>query len=154
MRWSGIIRAGTVAALACGLAAAIFLAVRDRAPQARLVQDEAGLLDQGQQERISAYHAAILAAYDIGLRVMTVTGTPDLNSLAAAVFAKQQVGGLSDTGRGLLLVIAPDADQVRMEVGRGAEPVFTDAFVASNSARWCRSLRPTAWRTAFWPPPS
>ncbi len=100
------------------------------APVVALADDAAGLLTADHVARIREYHTAILDAYDIDYRVATVPGTPDLNLAAARRFEALRVGEFSTAGRGLLLLIAPDADRLRIEVGRGLEPVFTDAFVA------------------------
>jgi uncharacterized protein len=97
---------------------------------ALLVQDQAGLLAPAQRDQIADYHEAILEAYDLDYRVVVLTGGPDVNAAAARHFADMEIGGLSTRGRGLLLLIAPDIDKVRIEVGRSLEPVFTDAFVA------------------------
>jgi uncharacterized protein len=95
-----------------------------------LVDDRVGLLAPAQADRIGAYHVALRDAHDIDYRVLVLPGAPDVNAEAARAFEAERVGGLSGAGRGLLLLIAPDAGEVRLEVGRSLEPVFTDAFVA------------------------
>ena len=95
-----------------------------------LVDDQAGLLSPEQRDQIVKFHTAILTAYDIDFRIATVRGSQDINMTAADRFAGLEIGNLSLTGRGLLLLVAPDADNVRIEVGRSLEPVFTDTFVA------------------------
>ena len=95
-----------------------------------LVIDKASLLNQEQINGIASYHSAILDAYDIDFRVVTTTGIEDINLHSVKRFEELQVGTFSKTGRGLLLVVDPENDLVRMEIGRSLEGVYTDAFVA------------------------
>ena len=91
---------------------------------------EAVLLDAGQRTIIDQYHQVLLVDFDTDLRVLTLKGQADVAQAAVREFAVRKVGNRSDTGRGLLLLIAPDIDVVRLEVSEALEPVFTDAFVA------------------------
>jgi uncharacterized protein len=117
----------TLAAVAAGLS---LLRRGGEAGAALLVQDQAGLLSPAERDQIADYHEAILEAYDLDYRVVVVTGAPDVDAAAVRHFADLEIGHLSTRGRGLLLLIAPETDKVRIEVGRSLEPVFTDAFVA------------------------
>ena len=94
-----------------------------------LVKDDAGLLDGAGIAKVADYHDALRAGYDIDYRVITAEGESDLSLFTANAFAEHQVGQLSSSGRGLLLVIAPDQNKVRLEVGRNLEGIYTDAFV-------------------------
>jgi uncharacterized protein len=93
------------------------------------VEDNAALLDASQVERLSTYHEAILDAYDIDLRIVTVAGGEDVNLFAARKFEAMEVGSHSNAGRGALFVVDTASDRVRLEVGRNLEGVYTDAFV-------------------------
>jgi len=95
-----------------------------------LLIDRASLLNQEQMNGIASYHSAFLDVYDIDFRVVTTTGAEDINLHSVKIFEQLQVGTLSKTGRGLLLVIDPENDLLRMEIGRSLEGVYTDAFVA------------------------
>jgi uncharacterized protein len=94
------------------------------------VDDRAALLTDGEEDSISRYHALLLRQHDIDYRVLTVLEAPDLSSLAVERFAEAGVGGLSDTRRGLLLVVDAGRQRVRLEVSRELEGEFVDSFVA------------------------
>lgn len=94
------------------------------------VDDRAGLLDRAGEASVTAWHAALLAQYDIDYRVLTVRETGDLSALAVRHFEEAGVGSLSPAGRGLLLVIDAASQRVRLEVARELEGVFVDTFVA------------------------
>lgn len=92
--------------------------------------DTAGLFSREQSEFISQYHQKLLEAYDIDYRVVTVADDADINLFTNRQFNETKVGALSKTGRGLLLVINPKQNLVRLEVSKGLEGVYTDAFVS------------------------
>ena len=125
-----------------------------------LLIDKASLLNQEQMNGIAKYHSAFLDAYDIDFRVVTTTGAEDINLYSVKSFEGLQVGTFSTTRRGLLLVVDPENDLVRMEIGRSLEGVYTDASIPMHSspilsnARWCRSFRPIEWQMVFWQRPS
>ena len=119
-------------ALAAALAWAWFqLAAADP----RLVVDEAGLLSDEQRDRIALHHAFLLSDHGIDYRLVTVQDAGDIVGFGAERFQALEVGSLSDAGRGLLLVIDPEQDRVRLEVGHALEGVYTDAFVAYIETR-------------------
>lgn len=96
-----------------------------------MVFDEAGLMDEDQSRFVSEYHALLLQDHDIDYRVLTTTETGgEVNIFAHRKFAELDVGSKSENGRGLLLIVDPEADRVRLEVSTALEGVFTDAFVA------------------------
>jgi uncharacterized protein len=95
-----------------------------------IVRDAAGLLDPEQRDAIEDQHAFLRGDHGIDYRVETVRGAGDLDRFAVERFAELGVGRAGRGGRGLLLVIDPEADEVRLEVGRALEGVFPDAFVA------------------------
>jgi uncharacterized protein len=95
-----------------------------------VVVDTAGVLDAAQQERIAQHHALLLRDHDIDYRVEVTAGVGSLADHARRRFRELGVGGRSQGGRGLLLVLDPAADRVRLEVGQRLEGVYTDAFVA------------------------
>ncbi len=91
--------------------------------------DDAGLLNDAEGRYLADYHRRLLEDHDIDYRVITRAGAGDLNQFAYDAFRREAVGSLSGTGRGLLLVLDPVADRVRLEVGAALEGVYTDAFV-------------------------
>lgn len=95
-----------------------------------LVQDGAGLLSSEERARISEHHALLLADHDIDYRVVTANTQTEINLYAAESFELLGVGRESAASRGLLLLVDPTKDQVRLEVAYSLEGVFPDAFVA------------------------
>lgn len=118
-----------LAALAVvGAAAAVWFILEAFEPE--LVRDDAGLLQTAERERLAAFHRFLLRDHGIDYRVVTTAGAGDLGRLALETFEDMQVGSESATARGLLLIIDPLEDRVRLEVGRALEGSFPDAFVA------------------------
>lgn len=97
---------------------------------AERVSDQVGIFSAEQKQSVDVYHQKLLEVYDIDYRVLTVAGADDINVLATKFFAAEKVGSLGKTGRGLLLVVNPEQNQVRLEVSKGLEAVYTDAFVS------------------------
>ncbi len=95
-----------------------------------LLEDSARLMSVEQGEHLQEYHAFLLLDHDIDYRVVTANDVGDINLYATKQFAALGVGNLSRSGRGLLLVIDPAQDRVRLEVSQGLEGVYMDAFVA------------------------
>jgi uncharacterized protein len=97
---------------------------------ARLVIDDSLLLDADQRDRVALFHRLLLEDYDIDYRVVTSGETGDIDRYAVSRFAALGAGDSSGTERGLLLVIDPVQDRVRLEVGYALEGTFPDAFIA------------------------
>lgn len=114
--------AGTalLAALACARAGA----------PVDVVTDAVGLLSAEQRKRIAEQHGVLLRDHDVDYRVDIAPEVGDLLVYGVRRFAERGVGSRSASGRGLLLVLDPSGDRVRLEVGQDLEGVFTDAFVA------------------------
>ena len=98
-------------------------------PEPMLVEDGAGLMTPEQQASITRYHEHLLADHDIDYRVITATELPDINEAAVMRFRDHGRSSRSRSGRGLLLLIDPASNRVRLEVGYPLEGTFTDAFV-------------------------
>jgi uncharacterized protein len=111
------------------LAAALLVGLTWPPTAAPSVIDRAGLLNDSQRDHVTAYHGLLLEEHDIDYRVLTVGATPDVDRLAHERFAELDVGSASRSGRGLLLLIDPERDRVRLEVSAALEGVYTDAFV-------------------------
>ena len=99
-------------------------------PPAGWVDDRAALLDADDRARIETFHRLLLEDHGIDYRVVTVNETGPIERFAVEAFEALEVGTLSPSGRGLLLVIDPVADRVRLEVSAALEGVYVDAFVA------------------------
>jgi uncharacterized protein len=119
--------AGACAALATLLAGPLREAL---APAPAILRDDAGLVADAQRTAIEQQHALLRADYGIDYRIETLRGAGDLDAFAAARFRELEVGSAGRGGRGLLLLVDAEADQVRLEVGRALEGSFPDAFVA------------------------
>lgn len=95
-----------------------------------LVVDTAKLMSAEQRQRLADHHGFLLTDHGIDYRVVTARGIGDIVTFGVKQFKAMEVGVSSGTGRGLLLVIDAEQDEVRLEVGLALEGVFTDAFVA------------------------
>ncbi|MCG2581547.1 MAG: TPM domain-containing protein [Marinobacter sp.] len=117
-----------------GLFAAVVLAIayqaNDRLATVPRVTDHINLLSPEERDRIARVHDYLLSDYDIDYRILIARGIDDINQFAVNYFRDGNVGAASDSGRGLLLVIDAQANQVRLEVSHALEPTYTDAFVA------------------------
>lgn len=98
--------------------------------QPPLVDDSLGLFTPDQLARISDHHAFLLQDHGIDYRVVTGSTGGDISRFAVRYFDDNRVGSESRHGHGLLLVIDPEQDEVRLEVSRSLEGIFVDAFVA------------------------
>lgn len=126
---------GTRVLFMAGLLAATLLALSyytydQLAKKAPRVADLAGLLNDRDEDRISRFNAYLLSDHDIDYRILIQRNIDDINRYAASYFHERKVGAASNSGRGLLLVLDPEADEVRLEVSYALEPTYTDAFVA------------------------
>ncbi|HEX9767804.1 MAG TPA: TPM domain-containing protein [Kiloniellales bacterium] len=97
---------------------------------AAAVDDGAALMSEDQRARVAEYHGYLFKDHDIDYRVVTAEDVGDISHFAVVRFADLGVGEASSAGRGLLLVIDPAQDRVRLEVGYALEGAFPDAFVA------------------------
>ena len=98
-------------------------------PPAVSVMDWAELLGARARRAIADHRDRLRKDHDIDYRLVTARGAGDVHWASHEAFAALGVGERSDGGRGLLLVIDPGADRVRLEVAAALEGVFTDAFV-------------------------
>ena len=89
-------------------------------PPAVSVMDWAELLGARARRAIADYRDRLRKDHDIDYRLVTARGAGDVHWASHEAFAALQVGERSGSGRGLLLVIDPGADRVRLEVGGGA----------------------------------
>lgn len=113
--------------------ATVFIALTTTSIAAKppeMVIDTAALFTPEQAEFIALYHAELLKDHDIDYRVLTVESMEKTESIAYRRFKAMDVGSLSKSGRGLLLVVDPQSDTVRLEVSASLEGIYTDAFVS------------------------
>lgn len=102
----------------------------DRLATAPRVTDHINLLTEGERDRIALVHDYLLSDHDIDYRILIARDIDDINQFAANYFRDGKVGAASNSGRGLLLVLDAQANQVRLEVSHALESTYTDAFVA------------------------
>ncbi|MCD6526529.1 MAG: TPM domain-containing protein [Desulfuromonas sp.] len=95
------------------------------------VVDEAQLLSSVAEQRIERLAASMLEHQRIELQVYTLAEVAgDLDALAVELVEQQRLGQRSGSARGLLLLVDPQAEQVRVEVGYDLEGVFSDLLIA------------------------
>lgn len=135
-------QAGIIAAAGIALAAfTVFVVARnlletpDEPPGGQraelpLVRDDARLMSPIQRDFLATFHSFLLDDHDIDYRVVTIEITGDIDRFAIERFEEIFADSHSETGRGLLLVVDPALDRVRLEVAFALEGVFPDAFVA------------------------
>lgn len=116
--------------LAATIAVLLIYAIPEPHHQTSLVQDNARLMTVAERQRLSEYHSFLIDDHDIDYRVITSGETADINNFAVKHFEEEFSRSRSKSGRGLLLVVDPVQDVVRLEVAYSLEGVFPDAFVA------------------------
>ena len=131
---SSSIRAAAFAGLFIATFAVSFYLLQQRGarqdPEPNLVSDTSGLIEPSDLSYLQSYHHYLRLDHGVDYRVETSSGNRDIDTYAAQRFSDLRIGADGEPGRGLLLVIDPDQDLVRLEVGYGLEGVFPDAFIA------------------------
>ncbi|MFL1484086.1 TPM domain-containing protein [Marinobacter sp. LN3S78] len=110
-------------------ALALLLLVACSRPDSWL-EDHTGLLSEGQAAYLENYHAHLLEDHGIDYRVVIEDGHADINRRSVEWFENLAVGGRSENGKGLLLLLDPEQDQVRIEVSQALEGVYPDALIS------------------------
>lgn len=93
------------------------------------VVDAANLLDPGQEQQLTQLSEGIEQASG---RQFVVTTVPDLQGYAIDDYG-YRLGehwklGQKEADNGIILLVAPNERQVRIEVGKGLEPIMTDGL--------------------------
>jgi uncharacterized protein len=94
------------------------------------VYDESEMISRNQADAIRTYHKELLKDHDIDYRILLTASGEDLSTLAHRIFSEKKIGSLSQSGRGLLLIVDSSRNDVRLEVSTALEGVYTDAFVS------------------------
>lgn len=95
------------------------------------VLDPAGLLSSSQQQRLESFHQLLYREQDVEfLLAILDRSSADLDRTALELFEQHRLGSRTTGARGLLLVIDPFSQQVRIEVGYDLEGVFPDGYIA------------------------
>lgn len=97
----------------------------------RAVVDQAGLLSAQATQRIEGLAHSMLEHHGVQLQVVTLKQTPvDIDAAALRWMEEHHVGQLAGGARGVVLMVDPVAQQVRVEIGYDLEGVFSDVIVA------------------------
>ena len=99
-------------------------------PLASLVRDEYGYMSEDEEKQLRQYHTALASHFDIDYRIVLVGGAVDADADADRAIRERRVGNRSETGRGVLLYIAPDSNRVRFRATFSDPSIFPDSFVA------------------------
>lgn len=93
------------------------------------VVDEAGVIPDDVEARLSQKLVALKAQSQRQLQVVTVASLQDyeISDYANRLFRSWQLGDKSRND-GVMLLIAPNERRMRIEVGYGMEPIITDGF--------------------------
>ncbi|MEJ2199572.1 MAG: TPM domain-containing protein [Desulfuromonadaceae bacterium] len=110
-------------------AVALLSACRNR-QEPSFVDDQAGLLQPEQLVRINRFHDRLLQDLDIHCQ-LTILAEPamDLEQTALQLVEQLQLGKTPQGARGVLLLIDPTGQQMRIEIGYDLEGIFPDGFV-------------------------
>ena len=95
-----------------------------------LVVDDAELMTADERAFLASFHGFLIKDHDIDYRVVTVDDAGDINRFTTERFAKLFTNSRSASERGLLLVVDPTQDRVRLEVAFALAGIFPDAFIA------------------------
>lgn len=95
------------------------------------VHDAQNYLSNEDIAHINDTHRMLIKDYDIDYQVVISTlENESIEEAARHAFEDYNVGEASLRGSGLLLLIDPQKNQVRLEVSKGLDAVYTDAFVS------------------------
>ena len=85
----------------------------DGAGKAGFVEDRAGLLTDGQRERIDRFNRYLFDELDIHLKTVILKDSPtDINATAVDLFDRLWLGGAARGAKGVLFLIDPVGKQV------------------------------------------
>lgn len=105
-------------------------ACREDRQQNVWLDDRAGLLQPGQKERLNSYHAVLLDQLDVHFKLVILDRpAEDIDTKAVAIFGN--LGAKTSGARGLLFLIDPKSEKVRIEVGYDLEHILPDGFVGN-----------------------
>ena len=114
-----------------------------------LVVGDAKLMTDDERAFLTEFQGFLITDHDIDYRVVTVDDAGDINRFTSERFAKLFANSPSAGGRGLLLVVDPTRDRVRLEVAFVLEGTFPMPLSPmSRTGRWCRFFAMAASPTA------
>ncbi|WP_157471890.1 TPM domain-containing protein [Desulfuromonas sp. DDH964] len=99
-------------------------------PAPGLIDDRAGLLTRAEQRQLGTLQSQLLKQIDVHLWLVILDQpAPDLDATARELFEEFGRESLVRGARGVLLLVDPEGNQVRMEIGYDLEGIFPDAFI-------------------------
>ncbi len=100
------------------------------------VDDRAALLTVSGRERIAAFYRELYQEFDIHLMVATLSQSPaELDDAAVRLFDEYALGEATRGAKGVLLLVDPEGQRVRLEIGYDLEGMFPDGFVGYVEGR-------------------
>lgn len=106
----------------------VFLLLSCSGGQDSFVEDNGKLLSEQQLTRLESYHQTLLEQLDVHFKVISLDKkADDIDELAAELFGK--LGQKTSAAKGLLFLVDPIGEKVRIEVGYDLEDVYPDGFV-------------------------
>lgn len=127
-----LMKKNVLAAAAAAIAIAfLVLSVGKPTPETGpFVEDGAGILSAEEERRMAGLSAALLRDLDIHIKTVTLGESPgDINLKAVELFEEHALGGRTRGAKGVLLVVDPAGQKVRVEIGYDLEAVFPDGFI-------------------------
>lgn len=98
------------------------------------LDDRADILTESERKSIGEYNEVLLSALDIHFKLIILdSAAEDIDEIAASIFS--DLGVETQGARGLLYLVDPKGEQVKIEVGYDLESVFTDGFVGYIEAK-------------------
>ena len=95
------------------------------------VQDKANLFSGTQKKRLADFQQLLLKERDVHLFVVSLDqATNNIDLTALKIIEDAALGSTTSGARGLLLVVDPQGQQLRIEVGYDLEGTFPDGFIA------------------------
>ncbi|MGJ3256185.1 MAG: TPM domain-containing protein [Alcanivorax sp.] len=119
---------GRIRLLVLGILPALFLL--SGCDNRQWLDDKQGYLSKPASEQLNTQNRHLLEDHDIDYRLVIQAAEGDINQRARRLFQDSGAGQRSQTGRGLLLLLDPQQNEVRLEVSTALEGVYTDAFVS------------------------
>lgn len=100
-------------------------------PPAPAISDRARILGSEQMKSLAEFRASLKKDFGIDLVIITVPGRVDVVRQAAYEFEMARVGSAGEDGRGVLLLIAPGSNTLRLEVSQALEGIYREDFAAA-----------------------
>ena len=95
--------------------------------ESSFLEDQAGILTDNEKQKVVDYNEVLLSELDIHFKLIILGSAADnIDQTAAVLFG--ELGSQTGRAKGLLYLVDPFGEQVRIEVGYDLEQVFTDSF--------------------------